>query len=78
MLVHPESAMRGEGGVRVEVEERDVLTEDGIGFGMETEWRKGKGVVIGRQRWSRGGRVKESSAESSSESSDSKEAKGLG
>ncbi len=42
------------------MEERDVLTEDGIVFGMETEWMKGKGVVIGRRRWSRGGRVKES------------------
>ena len=78
MLVHPESAMRGEGGVRVEVEERDVLTEDEMVFGMETECMKAKGVVRGRRRWSRGGRVKESSSESSSESSDSKVAKGFG
>ncbi len=68
MLVHPESAMRGEGGVRVEVEERGVLTEDEMVFGMETECMKGKGVVRGRRRWFRGGRVKESSSESSSES----------
>jgi hypothetical protein len=78
MLVHPESAMKGEGWGWAEVEDRDVLTDDGIEFGMETAWMKGKGVVIGRRRWSRGGRVKESSAESSSESSDSKVEKGLG
>ncbi len=70
--------MRGEGGVRVEVEERDVWRGDERVFGMETECIKGRGVVIGRCRWSRGGRVKEPSAESSSESSDSKEANGLG
>jgi len=74
MLVHPESAMKGEGWVRVEVEDRDVLTDDGIELGMETAWMKGKGVVIGRRRSSLGGRVKESSVESS----DSKMEKGLG
>ena len=78
MLVHPESAMREEGGVRVEVEDRDVLTDAGIECGMETAWMKGIGVVIGRRRASRGGRMKESCLESSSESSDSKMEKGLG
>jgi hypothetical protein len=66
--------MKGEGGVRVEVEDRDVLTYDGRELGMETAWMNGKGVVIGRLRSSLGGRVKESSVESS----DSKMEKGLG
>ncbi len=77
MLVHPESAMRV-GGVDVEVEDRDDCTGDEMLLGMETVWMKGRGVVTGRQRWSRGGRVKESSSESSLESSDSKVEKGLG
>ena len=77
MLVHPESAMRV-GGVDVEVEDRDDCTGDEMLLGMETVWMNGRGVVTGSQRWSRGGRVKESSSESSLESSDSKVEKGLG
>ncbi len=76
MLVHPESAMRV-GGVGVEVEDRDDCTGDEMLLGMETVWMNGRRVVTGRQRWSRGGRVKESSSESSLESSDSKVEKGL-
>jgi hypothetical protein len=77
MLVQPESAMRVR-GVEVEVEDRDDCTWDGMLFEMETVWIKGRGVVTGRRRWSRGGRVKKSSSESSLESSASKVAKGLG
>ena len=66
------------GGVAVDVEDRDDCIGDGMLFEMETVWMKGRGVVTGRRRWSRGGRAKESSSESSLESSDSKVAKGLG
>ena len=66
------------GGVAVEVEDRDDCIGDGMLFEMETVWMKGRGDVTGRRRWFRGCRVKESSSESSLESSDSKVEKGLG
>jgi hypothetical protein len=77
MLVHPESAIRGEGRVKDETEDNEDWSEGGIVWGMEIACKKGMGVVRGRHRWSRGGMIKLSFSGSDS-SSDSKLAKGLG
>ncbi len=86
MLVHPESAMRGEdsnGGVEAKADTGDGRDTGGRGTVEHRRLRKGWGTVIGRFEASRGWDGKETVSSSSSDSeSDSesgmREENGLG